>query len=284
MQVLLVFILSFSALSSELIINSDTVSKLSARLSKSNYKNFSRISPYFYEMNTAKVMIKKSNRCMKINFYQNSIRHTNINCSTKLNLGLAEYPGFKNIDFKVDLADQKVLLKEESIGSQYSGVSFKYFLRDLYQPKLEDFSFDFTARSYFVVTKGKVTLLQTMTFSRDEFHFLPIEEKVTSQIIDLKKGDLLFRKGTSEFIIYKRYQPKPLNFKFLWLNPSYERYLSTVESKLFNDGDNKYCFMDYHINPSLYDCQSLAVGNGSYKSYKSFRAIKLDLKGSISLL
>jgi hypothetical protein len=284
MRILLILIISFGAMASELIVNSDTVSKLNTRLSDSNYKNFTRMSPYFNELNIPKVIIKKSNRCMKLNFYQNSISHSKVSCSISMNLTLAGHPGFKSINFKTNLPNQKTMLREESIGTKYSGVAYKYFLRDLHTASLEDFNFDFTARSYFVAEAGKITLLQTVTFSRDEFHFLPSEEKVTSQIIDLKKGDLLFKKGNSEFIIYKRYQSKPLNFKFLWLNPSYESYLSSIQSMLFEDGDQKYCFMDYHVSASPFDCENLAFGSGTYKRFQSFNLIQIDLNGSISLL
>ncbi len=287
MRILLILIISLGASAADLIVDAKKVSELSKRLGESYYQNYRRVTPYFYENNLPKVVVERFNKCLKLHFYQNSINYSKTSCLNKREFTLADFPGFKSIDLKTQLKDQKVLLKEEILEKKYSGVGFKFFLRDLHSAKTADYKFEMVAQSFLEVKKGKVTLLQTLTFSRDAFHFLPEDQKVTTQIIDLKAGDFLFQKGETKFILYKRYQPKPLDFKFLWLNPAYKEYLSTIDSQLFTDGDKAYCFMDYHIDPSPYDCQNLAigaVGSRLFPTYKRFDLIKIDLNGSIELL
>jgi hypothetical protein len=212
-------------------------------------------------------------------------------CEVAPKLKVAGYDGFQEIHYPMpeELHTDSLLLKEEGYTASYQGFSFMYHLKDLYlpaqKPPLDTYHFTINATSEVMIAEKSFKLVQKVNFLRSQFHFYTPRIKETIQTIEFSKGDLLFTNNKGQFILYKRYQPAPLNFKYLWLNPDHQGYLEGVDDYLYSYEQQKVCFMDNHLNHSAFDCEKIAIKNMSAFSYQTFNLILIDtVTGGIQFL
>lgn len=267
----ILLLLSTGLFASELIHSHSDIENLDKRLRQRNYDLGKPITPYFYSNNLPSRVFKNfSNRCTKVVFYSNSISTRKTKCNIKYNYNLAQYPNFKLVDSNFKFKEESILLREEKVSSSYLGSSYKFHLRDLYDTSnLKRFEFSLTSTSTLKKKDSSFVLVQNIKYQREQFHFIPLKEENFTQTISYspKKGDLLFKDDNDDFILYKKYQPGPFTFTYMWLNESYVDYLNKIPNLLFNSNNQSYCFMDTSYNPSPYDCEDLALKRSSFSTF-----------------
>lgn len=183
--------------------------------------------------------------------------------------------------FNNNLIIDDLLIKEETLSHSYLGFPFRFTHRNTHidqraGSKLKPFSFSLTAKSFLSITQNSFSLDQIMTFTRDPFHYLPTSERSKFQTISFNEVDHLYTDNNGRFILYKKFQPAPLDFRFLWLSSDYANYLNTIDESLFDYNQNKVCFLDNHISPSDFDCEKIAIKNISPWAYQPFHLIFID--------
>ncbi len=121
---------------------------------------------------------------------------------------------------------------------------------------------------------------------RSPYAFLSEKKVITSQSLKFEpaKGDLVFSNGKT-LLLYKRYQPKPFNFRLLTFNQDYTDYLDQFEHQLFTHGSIQRCFRDNLIQSHPNDCDRLIFKKTMAHSWSNFELIEIDLEwASIVLL
>lgn len=174
-----------------------------------------------------------------------------------------------------------LVVKKETLSHNYKGFPFRFAHRDIYleqgsNSKLDRYEFSITAISSINISKNSFEISQKITFQREQFHYFKSVQRVESQVLNFAKGDKLYADGRGKFLLYKRFQPTPLDFKFLWLSNDYQEYLATINSSLFQYQNNKVCFMDNFIEHSKFDCEKIAIKTISPWQYHSFHLILID--------
>lgn len=205
--------------------------------------------------------------------------------SNKLELKIQGYEDFQyisqeelkqNVEFEMAW-NQRVLRKS------IEGFSFHYFLRDIYMdeqnaPNLDWFSFEFSEDVKVINSKKEgFKLVKNITFHREKYHFYSPRKKEVISELKYDARDFLFTNHNGEYLFVKRYQPHPLDFRYLTIRDGHQEYLNQLENNLFDYKGKKVCYMDYAIDHSKYDCENNALNNDNYLQYKKFNFIKIDL-------
>lgn len=130
--------------------------------------------------------------------------------------------------------------------------------------------------------RGKENRLEVLTkamVSRTKFNYYPLKVKEVNQSLkfEVEKGDRVFQSG-SKFLLFKRYQPRPLNFKYLTLNSSYENYLQSIEDFLHTTDFGPKCFRRAVTRRHHQDCSHLIFDNLNHYSYIDLNLVLIDLE------
>jgi hypothetical protein len=290
--------LNLSAFAQELVYDYEQLDQIDKRLSSENiiYKRrFARDAvikrselgtPYshFFRQNDVIQRLYQDfqKRCYRLMISDQFITAQAAKCDQAPKLKIAGHADFQEVQYPlpVELHTKSVLLREESYQASYKGFSFMHHLKDLYlpiqNPPLDDYHFKIQATSDVSIQEKSFKLKQTVSFLRSQFHFYTPRVSDVTQTIEFSKGDLLFTNFQGQFLLFKRYQPKPFNFKFLWVNPNHRTYLEGVSDLLYTYQQEKVCFMDNHFNHSPYDCEKIAIKNTSISTYNGFNLIFID--------
>lgn len=208
-------------------------------------------------------------------------------CVNQYNYKLLAHPEFREVNLAslVNTAEESIL-NYQKLTKSIKGFSFHYKNRYEYidfennhYPNLDDFRFSIESFASLKIEKSEFTLTQEIKYKQDAFHFYSEKENRVTYTLDVKERDVLFYDGKSKYLLYKRFQPRPLNFKVLELSDDYlEDYLANLDQLLFNINGNGVCFKDDHLRPTVYDCERLALNNKSYYKFSTFDLLLIDLE------
>ncbi len=131
----------------------------------------------------------------------------------------------------------------------------------------------------FSISKKSISLKTQIKAQRSRYAFLDKKSEIMEQHfkVELSKGDFLFQKG-EQLILYKRFQPSPLNFKLLEAHHSYANYLANIDDFLFQFPKDKRCLRDDMINRTPFDCDYLIFKKQPFGKYYSFSAVLVNTK------
>lgn len=129
----------------------------------------------------------------------------------------------------------------------------------------------------FKIEKQRLSLLGSVIAKRTPYAFLDsrIEKMEQNLKLEPMRGDYIFKNG-HQFVLFKRYQPAPLNFRLLESHHLYPDYLANIENHLFPFSNDKRCMRDNILNRSDHDCDFLIFKKQAYGGYYPFSAILVD--------
>jgi len=190
--------------------------------------------------------------------------------------GLGEFTKIDQKDLNLSLNTDLGL---EIFSIQLFGITTPYRLVNearSYDETALNFSYRLSRR--IVYLDGKIRVESLLENIASEFGYLPKKIETTRSVIDVKEnyGDIILQNKLGALIIIKRYQPSPLDFKFLSVNPEFKSKLQNIDDYLIDFKENKYCFMNDLIEPSAADCHSMSFSGAQAQSWLSFVGIYID--------
>jgi hypothetical protein len=215
------------------------------------------------------------NKCFEVTINEASNLARKVKCQNNPKVSLKNKPEFELIDLNYFKEHEPVEVEIKRLQKKIELNAFVHTYRDLLGEPIEAYP----TQKYTVEINGAKTLRYgpkffTITnevrfdFSKLGFHHA--KPKIDRQVLSYTNGDYLFTNHQGEFVLYKRYQMRPLNFKSMWLADSYLEYLDQIENHLFDYNGQKYCFRDDLLTPSAYDCQRLVVKQQPLYDYADY--------------
>jgi hypothetical protein len=228
--------------------------------------------------------------CLEITFYKKEILANKTSCgSTELYLSINgirynQFGRFENYEGQ----------EYQLISDEYSHtIEGFHHTRDLYNENQDSDRHPYSkilithlSQKSLSFSKKSISLKTKITTIRSPYTYLSKREKVTNQELDItpSRGDLVFSNG-EVFMLYKRYQPAPLDFRVLEYSKPYRDYLRKIDGMLYQVGDRRRCFRDNYVRRGEYDCDNLIFNKVQPHTYKKFDIIKFDTKNlSIELI
>lgn len=242
-----------------------------------------RVTPFYYHQQGVVHALYQSrlNGCLRLTI-ADRVTALRWNCNRELNLKLEAYPAFEMVKAS-DLPEFEHQWNGKSLKKGIQGFSFYYHLRDLYigdnrAPKLDWFKINLTEQVEVSNSKNNgFKLLSRVKVERAKFHFYSARTKQKVTTLTQDQGDFLFENDQGDLILYKRYQPTPLDFRFLGVKKDFENHLATVESNLFQFDGKRVCFIDYAISHSQYDCEDQLLNGDNFMSFNRFDLVFINL-------
>ena len=240
------------------------------------------ISPIFKDDGEYYMDFRDGKKCYRLNLKldethyakRKSCRFINNKYAVK---GLGEFTKVAQEELNLSLNTDLGL---EIFSVQLSGITIPYRLVS------EARSYDETALSFtyrlsrrLVYLDGKIRVESLLENIASEFGYLPKKVETLRSVIDVKEnyGDIILQNKLGALIIIKRYQPAPLDFKFLSVNTKFKSKLQNIDDYLIEFKGHKYCFLNDLIEPSTADCHSVSFEGVQAQSWLSFVGIYIDL-------
>lgn len=128
-------------------------------------------------------------------------------------------------------------------------------------------------------SKSKILVNSNVVVSRSKYTYLSEREKSVYQSLDFEpsKRDFVFI-NDNEILLYKRFQPRPFEFRLLSVSQNYVNYLGALEDHLFEYEGNKRCFKDNLYNPHQSDCDKLIFKDRLFANWKEFGLLLINIE------
>lgn len=222
-------------------------------------------------------------KCFKVDILENYNLAKKIDCidpKLKISFGGDVYQQIFNFDFlkseSFNISESIASVKVEAFNHQAQEVLSR--LNDIHLYPYSEISIDLNISRNVQFTKDYIAIKTNVNLVRSKYSFLSKKQVTTDQDlrIEPKKGDYVFF-SDGKLLVYKRYQPSPLDFRFLDINPFYVDYLQAIEDFFFQHQSIKRCFRDNLLRQNQHDCDLLIFNTKSNYSWRKFNLIQIDL-------